>query len=147
MTASDRGFMTEAATLLRHAAQNPAGMVLVPREPTAAMVAAWESAEPEPGWLAIQHFGDAEANAALCKAEWSAMLAALPARPVVGKGMKPWSGGPCAPDDWDGKTAVDRRGIVGTYHRKSEAWQRRSGDLPDDIVAYAIRRTPQEQEG
>ena len=58
------------------------GYMMVPREPTEAMVAAWENACPKAGWQALQDMSDADANAALVHAEWSAMLSASPTPPI-----------------------------------------------------------------
>ena len=65
-------------------ATDPA-MVTVPKEPTEAMMAAWESACPAMGWDALQDMSDEDANRALVRAEWSAMLAAAPTIPATGE--------------------------------------------------------------
>ena len=59
--------------------------LLVPVEPTEAMIAAWESASPAAGWDALQDMSDEDANRALVRAEWSAMLAAAPTIPATGE--------------------------------------------------------------
>jgi hypothetical protein len=52
----------------------PDGFVLVPREPTEAMIAAWVNA-PLPAFLGK---GSDEANKIVCTSEWTAMIDASP---------------------------------------------------------------------
>ena len=77
------------------------GWKLVPVELTPEMVTAWEGAEPEGGWAGMPRLGDEEANQRLAQAEWSAMLAAVPASPTEAPGS-------------EGAGEVDRLRMVGS---------------------------------
>ena len=60
------------------------GWKMVPVEPTEAMIAAWASADAESAGMT-----DDEANAAWCRADWSAMLAASPPAPADASDFSP----------------------------------------------------------
>ncbi|MBB4616950.1 hypothetical protein [Sphingomonas abaci] len=127
-------------------ATDPA-MVTVPREPTEAMIAAWESASPAAGWDALQDMSDEDANRALVRAEWSAMLAAAPTIPATGEavpeGMNPWHGGDTAPSDWDGGPVmwIERAGLVRVGLKQAEQPWTHGAENWFDIIAYTPKAT------
>ena len=85
----------------------PAGYALVPITPTEAMLEAWENAEPSPGWHIMSRLTDAEANAGLCRAEWSAMIATAPT---------PDTGG------WEPHVFLDCDGVLADFDTYAEAY-------------------------
>ena len=97
-----RDSAADAIALLSHAeAGGVEGWKLVPVELTPEMVTAWEGAEPEGGWAGMPRLGDEEANQRLAQAEWSAMLAAVPASPTEAPGSEGagWRTMDSAPED------------------------------------------------
>lgn len=65
------------AAMLQFAAEAraPYGWVLVPREPTEAMVRAWAAAAPD-NWRDLSLADDADSNRAWATADWRAMIEA-----------------------------------------------------------------------
>lgn len=118
------------------------GMVVVPREPTEAMLDAAFSAYPDSSPQAAVRMKHA------MRLDWSAMLAAAPSAsaetvPAIPAGMKPWTGGDSAPEDWDGCNVLNRKGGFVCPIEGTPAWTHCGlADEGHAVIAYTPKPTP-----
>lgn len=95
-------------------------------DPTREMIAAGERAL---SGMSEKHWGRAEAV-------WRAMALATPkAGEAIPEGMKPWSGGDSAPDDWDGGPVHWADGI--TAQPLDDGDWKRPADIP--LIGYTTK--------